>query len=118
MKYGNLVRVLILLVFAAGCEQATQVKVTYESNPPGGILYKQNGEVWGSCPKVLWYDLNKEVIKDGFLHAKGLIVRWPSGEERRSDNLVKITVNGTDRRVIFTQPSTTAYAEWSRYRRD
>ncbi|MHC4568506.1 MAG: hypothetical protein ACYTE3_22430 [Planctomycetota bacterium] len=117
MKYCNIVRVLILLVFAAGCEQAAQVKVTYESNPPGGILYKQNGEVLGPCPKVLWYDLNKEVIEDGYLHAKGLMVRWPSGPERRSDSLIKITVDGTDRRVIFTQPWTATYAERLRYRR-
>ena len=104
MKHGMAVPVLLLLVFAAGCGQANRVKVTYRSNPPGGVLYKQNGEVWGSCPKVLWYDLDEETIKNGYLDAKGLIVRWPSGPERRSDDLIRVTVNGTDRRVIFTQP--------------
>jgi len=117
MKYGDAIRVLILLVFAAGCGQATQVKVTYESNPPGGILYKQNGEVWGPCPKVLWYDLNEEASRDGYLLAQGMIVRWPDGTERRSNDLIKITVNGTDRRVIFSQPGAPAYAERLRYRR-
>jgi hypothetical protein len=106
MKYGMAVPVLLLLVFAAGCGQANRVKVTYKSNPLGGILYKQNGEVWGSCPKVLWYDLDEETIKNGYLDAKGLIVRWPSGPERRSGDLIRVTVNGTDRRVIFTQPRT------------
>ena len=120
MKHGMAVPVLFLLVFAAGCGQANRVKVTYKSNPPGGILYKQNGEVWGPCPKVLWYDLNDEAIRNGYIHANGLIVRWPSGPERRSDGLIKITVNGSDRRVIFTQPGTTTMAghmQRLRYRR-
>lgn len=117
MKHGNAIRILVLLVLAAGCEQARQVKVTYQSDPPGGILYKQNGQVWGPCPKVLWYDLNEDAKKDGYLLANGLIVRWPDGTERRSDNLIKIAVNGTDRRVTFSKPSPPTYAERLRYHR-
>ena len=91
-------------MFVAGCGQTKQVKVTYRSDPPGGTLYKQTGEVWGPCPKVLWYDLDEEAVENGYIDAKGLMVRWPSGPEKRSGDLIRITVNGTDRRVAFTQP--------------
>jgi len=121
MKHSTAIPVLILLTFAAGCGQAKRVKVTYKSDPPGGILYRQNGELWGSCPKVLWYELDEEAIRNGYIDAKGLIVRWPDGPERRSDDLIRITVNGTDRRVIFAKPmtfTTAGHTQRLRYRRD
>ncbi|MBL7187930.1 MAG: hypothetical protein ISS70_16530 [Phycisphaerae bacterium] len=110
MRRGIAETILILLMFAAGCGQTKQVKVTYRSDPPGGTLYKQNGEVWGQCPKVLWYDLDEEAIENGYLDAKGLIVRWPSGSGKRSGDLIRIKVNGTDRRVTFIQPRIAAKA--------
>jgi len=85
MKRGITITILILTVLAAGCGGPKQLKVTYKSDPPGGTLYKQDGEVWGECPKVLWYALDEEAIENGYLDAKGLIVRWPSGPERKSD---------------------------------
>ena len=104
MRRGITEAILILLMFAAGCGQTKQVKVTYRSDPSGGTLYKQNGEVWGPCPRVLWYDLDEEAIENGYLDAKGLIVRWPSGSVKKSGDLIRIRVNGTDRRVTFIQP--------------
>ncbi len=104
MKHGIAVPVLILIMFAVSCAEKQQVKVIFLSNPPGGTLYKQNGDLWGPCPKVLWYDLDEEAVERGYLDAKGLTVRWPSGPETRSGDLIRVTVNGTDRRVIFTQP--------------
>jgi len=92
------------MVFAVGCAEKQKVKVTFLSDPPGGTLYRQNGDLWGPCPKVLWYNPDEEAVKKGYLEAKGLIVRWPSGPEKRSDDLIRITVNGTNRRVTFTQP--------------
>lgn len=110
MKRGITVTILVLLVIAAGCGGAKQVKVTYRSDPPGGTLYKQNGELWGQCPKVLWYDVDDEAVEGGYLNVKGLIMRWPTGPEKRSDDLIRIKVNGTERQVIFTQPRETAKA--------
>ncbi len=104
MKHVVAVPVLILVMFAVGCAKKQQVKVTFLSDPPGGTLYKQNGDLWGPCPKALWYDLDEEAMQRRRLDAKGLVVRWPSGPEKRSKGLIKITVNGTDRRVIFLQP--------------
>jgi len=104
MKHGIAVPVLILIMFAVGCAEKQQVKVIFLSDPPGGTLYKQNGDLWGPCPKALWYDLDEETVQRGYLDAKGLTVRWPSGPETRSVDLIRVTVNGTDRRVIFTQP--------------
>ena len=104
MKHGIAVPVLILMMFSVGCAEKQQVKVTFLSDPPGGTLYKQNGDLCGPCPKILWYDLDEEAVEKGSLDAKGLTVRWPSGPEKRSGDLIRVTVNGTDRRVIFTQP--------------
>ena len=104
MKHVIAVPVVILMMFAVGCAQKQKVEVTFRSDPPGRTLYKQNGEVWGPCPKVLCYNLNEEAVEKGYLDAKGLIVRWPSGPEKRSGDLIRITVNDTNRRVTFTQP--------------
>ena len=103
MKRGLLVTVLISL-FAVGCAQNKQIKVTYRSNPPGGKLYKLDGELWGPCPRVLWYDLDEEDISAGYMDAKGLIMRWPSGPEKASGEVIRITVDGSDRQVTFVQP--------------
>ena len=106
MKHGIAVTILILMVFAAGCGQARQVKVTYKSSPPGGTLYNLNGDVWGPCPKALWYDLDKEAIANGYLEAKGLVMRWPSGPDKSSGDLIRIKVDGSNRQVTFNQPAT------------
>lgn len=100
IAFGSLVPILL----AAGCAQKQQVRVTFLSDPPGGTLYKQSGEIWGPCPKVLWYDVDSKAMEKGYLDAKGMVVRWPTGPEKRSDGLIKITVNGTDRHVVFVQP--------------
>jgi len=104
MKYVAIFAVLVSLTFGVGCAQKEQVKVTFLSDPPGGTLYKQNGEVWGPCPKTLWYDVDSEAMEKGHLDAKGMVVRWPTGPAKRSDDRIEITVNGTDRHVIFVQP--------------
>ena len=104
MKHSIAVPLLTLMMFAVGCAEKQQVKVIFLSDPPGGTLYKYNGHLWGPCPKALWYDLDKEAVERGYLDAKGLIVRWPSGLETRSGDLIRITVNGTIRKVTFTQP--------------
>ena len=110
MRRGITVAILTLLMFAAGCGQTGQVKVTYRSDPPGGTLHKQNGDLWGLCPKVLWYDLDDEAIENGYLDATGLVVRWPSGSAKESGDLIRIKVNGTDRQVTFVQPMIAAKA--------
>ena len=108
MKHGVAVPVLILIMFAVGCAEKQaekqQVKVTFLSDPPGGTLYKQNGDLWGACPRALWYDLDEEAVQRGYLDAKGMVVRWPSGREKRSGKFIRITADGTDRTVTFSQP--------------
>jgi len=104
MKHVTAVAVVVSLLLAVGCAERQQVKVTFLSDPPGGRLYKQNGQLWGPCPKVLWYDVDSDAMEKGHLDAKGLTVRWPTGPEKRSGDLIKITINGTDRQVIFVQP--------------
>ncbi len=104
MKHSIAVPLLTLMMFAVGCAEKQQVKVIFLSDPPGGTLYKQNGDLWGPCPKALWYDLDEEAVQRGYLDAKGMVVRWPSGRERRSGKFIRITADGTDRTVTFFQP--------------
>lgn len=104
MKRVVAVVVFALLFLAVGCAQKQEIKVIFSSDPPGGTLYKPSGEVWGSCPKELWYDIDSEAIKKGYLDAKGMAMRWPTGPERRSGDLIRLTVDGTDREVVFYQP--------------
>ncbi len=113
MKHIVAVPILILMVLAVGCAEKDQVKVTFLSDPPGGTLYKPDGDPLGPCPKVLWYDLDEEAVTRGSLDARAMVVRWSSGPEKKSDDPIKITVNGTDRHVVFLQPKA-EYAEGSR----
>jgi len=106
MKQGIIIAVLVVLL-TIGCGQQKQLKVTYLSDPPGGTLYKQNNEAWGPCPKVLTYDLSEKALAQGQLEARGLIVRWPSGPEERSDDPIILPIDGTDQQFTFVQPGQT-----------
>jgi len=103
MKRGKTVITLISLLVLSCGQQQQQLKVTFLSDPPGGMLYRQNGESWGPCPKVLWYDLSEEVLAAGKLQAKGLVVRWPSGPEKRSDDTITFQIDGSDKQFTFVQ---------------
>ena len=112
MKHTIAVPVIVLMILAVGCAKKQQVKVTFLSDPPGGWLYKENGDPWGPCPKALWYDLDKTAIERGYLEAKEMVVRWPDGPEKSSDGLIRITVDGTDRHVVFLQQNEEPKAEY------
>jgi hypothetical protein len=85
-----------------------RLRVTYRSDPPGGTLYKLDGELWGECPKVCYYNINKGDIKRGYFNVRGLMIRWPSGPAKKTGDLIRITVNGTVREVTFVQPEETS----------
>ena len=105
MKHGLAFGILLSLLFAMGCSQPQQVRVTYRSDPPGGALYKLDGELWGECPKVLYYDIGQDDIEKGYLDVKGLEVKWPTGPAKKCRELIRITVDGTNRQVTFVQPA-------------
>ena len=104
MKHCFAAAIVVPVLFAVGCAQNKQVKVTYMSDPPGGTLYELNGELSGPCPQVIRYDIDEEAIENGYLDVTGLMVRWPSGPEKRSGKFIRVTVDGTERRVTFVQP--------------
>ncbi len=107
MKRDKTVIPLISLLVLSCGQQQRQLKVTYLSDPPGAVLYKQNGEPWGPCPKVLWYDLSEEDRASGELQAKGLVVRWPNGEEKRSQDKITFEIDGSEKQFVFARPDKT-----------
>ncbi len=102
MKHGILIAVLIAL-FVAGCAE-TSVKVTYRSDPPYASVYAKDGTFRGVCPLTLWYPVDAEARAKGYLHAKGMTMRWASGAEKSSRKTIKIAVDGTNRQVTFVRP--------------
>lgn len=60
----------------AGC--ASTLKVTYDSDPPGAILY-QGQQKFGYTPYTLQYQVSKEDKKQGYKTLLGTSVRWASG---------------------------------------
>ncbi len=110
MKHGTVIAVFILSLVISCSQQQKRVKVTYISDPPGGTLHHQSGELRGPCPKVLWYDIDKDALAAGLLDARGMTVRWPSGPEKKSDKLIWIPVDGSDHKYTFVQPKDEANA--------
>ncbi|MHC4117716.1 MAG: hypothetical protein ACYSWO_09435 [Planctomycetota bacterium] len=103
MKHG--IAAAIILVLATGCAKKQQrIRVTILSDPAGGKLYNNSGELLGPCPKVLRYDLDTEAMKRGYIETEPMTVRWPAGPEKKSDEPMRITVDGTNRHMVFAQP--------------
>jgi len=97
---------VLVLISIVGCSSFPKnLEVIYESDPPGGVLYKQTGEVWGKCPKTLYYKMDKQAREEGYLDLRGLEVRWPEGPLRKSGKKIRIAVDGSKRQVTFVQPA-------------
>ncbi|MDR0775147.1 MAG: hypothetical protein LBE81_00710 [Azonexus sp.] len=71
----RILSVIAALLFS-GC--ASQLSVTYNSDPPGAVLY-QGGQRIGYTPYTLYYDVSKEDKKRGFMDIAGTRVQWASG---------------------------------------
>lgn len=68
---------LFLLVALSGCAK-NYVGVTYETDPPGAVIFK-DGEPLGYSPHTINYDLSEEEKASGTKNIPGVVALWYSG---------------------------------------
>ena len=77
---------LTLLTFLAGCSSSlprNQVVLTYYAQPPGAMLYGQNGDAWGMAPQQRVY--TSDQFRNGTQVKLGdVIAIWPSGAKAKA----------------------------------
>lgn len=91
-QVSGVVKILTTLVMSAslllaGCstnqagseKQASQVSVTYRSDPPGATLTQVDGRVFGQMPVTLSYQVSDADRARGEATFLGLTAHWPSG---------------------------------------
>ena len=66
----------VIALLASGC--ATNLRVTYNSEPMGAALYESDRHL-GTTPVTLTYRLTDEQLKEGSVLLRGVSVRWISG---------------------------------------
>ncbi len=94
---------MVLFVFAlvaSGCSNT--LKVTFHSDPPGGILYLGSQQV-GYTPQTLTYQLSESDLQRGYTNLDTAI-RWVSGVERQGT--LKVNFNeGFSQQFIARRPN-------------
>jgi len=89
---------LIVVFLLSGC--ASQLSVTYYSDPPGAVFYN-GGQRMGYTPQTLYYDVSDETKKRGFMNLNGTKVQWASGAAAETKSL-----NADLRKFGFSQSYT------------
>ena len=69
--YVRLLGISVLLMLLSAC--STTLTVTYDSNPPGAILFDANGNPVGRAPITRGYELWESEV------ATGILTGWPNG---------------------------------------
>lgn len=94
---------LFLIIFlVSGC--ASQLAVTYYSNPPGAVLYS-GGQNFGYTPKTLYYNVNETARRQGYLDLVDLKVQWNSGAIAEVKSIRADLTKGLTQQLTFTRPS-------------
>lgn len=75
---------LVAVLLLSGC--ASQLSVTYYSDPPGAVFYS-GGQRMGYTPQTLYYDVSDETKKRGFMNLNGTKVQWASGATAETKSL-------------------------------
>lgn len=85
----------------SGC--ASQVTVTYYTDPPGAALY-QAGEPFGLTPLYLVYTVDDEYKKGGCMRMQEVQVRWLSGSVARKDDVAICADEGYSKALVIQRP--------------
>lgn len=90
------------LSLLVGC--ASHLKVTYDSDPPGAVLY-QGQQRFGYTPYTLQYTVSKEDKERGYKVLAGASVRWASGATAELNSLTAdLKRYGFSQQFTFQRP--------------
>ncbi|MGW8159619.1 MAG: hypothetical protein ACWGKN_14150 [Desulfoprunum sp.] len=102
MKSISLIIFLFIAASITGC--ATQVQVTYHSDPPGASLY-QGSQLMGYCPTNLSYNITPQDRQRGYLLLQGTEVKWVSGATAKIEQLRANLSTGSYQQFTFMRPT-------------
>lgn len=96
---------MCLATFLGGCGtpslQSDQIMVTYESMPPGAMIYKGNQAV-GTAPQSFIYTLNANTVRGTFQTDQQMGAIWPSGARSFG---ASINTGIKHSSIVFSRPS-------------
>lgn len=79
--YRHAISALCCALTIAGCSaplQTNQVKVTYQTIPPGAMIYKGQ-QALGRAPQSLTYTFDQQALTAGYYIDREVTAVWPSG---------------------------------------
>jgi hypothetical protein len=92
----------VCLLTAVGC--ASNLTVTYYSDPPGAALY-QGSQSFGYTPQTLTYHISEDDRKKGYIQLQGMSVKWASGASAEIGYLqADLNAHGTSQQLTFNRP--------------
>ena len=92
----------VSLALLAGC--ASTLHVTYNSDPPGAVLYQGQQRI-GYTPYNIEYQLSEEDKKRGYKVLAGTSVRWASGATAETKSLTaNLNQYGFSQQFTFHRP--------------
>lgn len=93
---------LVAVLLLSGC--ASQLSVTYDSDPPGAVFYSA-GQRMGYTPQTVYYNISDETQKRGFMNLNDAKVQWASGAIAETKSLnVDLKKFGYSQSYIFKRP--------------
>ena len=93
--------IAVCMLVISGC--ATNLQVTYLSDPPGATLY-ENGRAVGTAPRTLVYSVSKEDKARGYMSLTGITARWVSGASASISSLTANLSQGLRQSYSFQRP--------------
>lgn len=92
----------IILVGCATSLKPNQVLITFNSEPPGAMIY--DGEkAWGIAPIKLVFSANEYVMRAGYADQNGFYAMWPSGAKSKKGG--RVNVGQGSQQFTFSRPS-------------
>ena len=102
MSIRKFMLILTSLLALEGC--ATNLEVTYKSDPPGATLYT-NGKSLGYAPVTLNYQVDEKDRQRGWLLLSAPTAKWLSGAEAsRADGIRAELRNSLSQEYTFYRP--------------
>lgn len=94
---------LVTILLLSGC--ASKLRVTYNSDPPGAVLYS-GGQRIGYTPQTLYYNVSDETKKRGFMNLVTTKVQWASGATAEMQTLkADLAKYGLSQQFTFNRPN-------------